>query len=385
MNICLFTPYFLPGIGGVELSLHYLALQLHRSGHKVSVLTGTRQESSSKDLDSRPYRVYSWHKFPFPLIRKKNTLLEKQLSANLSLHQAREPFDIVNAHFAYPTGYVASLWGQNHKPAVVITSQGVDVQKIPELDHYGYRYHQEMERKIRTAFTFADLATGMSRQIVKDTVDAGSPEAGTVLIPNGIAWGELRKPCAPPFDFPYILSLGRLDSIKGVDLLLKSFCEVCRRDSCVKLVVTGFGPSLHDLVEQALSLRIGDRVIFTGTKTGRDKSALFQHCRLFVCPSRTESLGNANIEAMACGKPVVAYRVGGIPDVVRDGVNGFLVTPYDISEFAGRILDLLQNPDLADRMGEAGKKNARDYDWPVITKLYVEAYNRAIEKRLKNP
>jgi glycosyltransferase involved in cell wall biosynthesis len=223
----------------------------------------------------------------------------------------------------------------------------------------------------------------MSRQIVKDTIEAGCPGSRAILIPNGIALRELKKPCEPPFDFSYILSLGRLDSIKGVDLLLKSFQELCRHDSSIKLFVTGTCPALHSLVDQTLSLRIGHRVIFTGTKTGCDKAALFQHCRFFVCPSRTESLGNANIEALACGKPVIAYRVGGIPDVIQNEVNGFLVTPYNTSEFADRMLDLLKYPDNSYRMGEAGKKIAQDYDWPIIARLYIEAYEKAVKNRAK--
>lgn len=384
MKICLFTPYFLPGIGGVELSLHYLALHLIKQGHKVSVLTATRQRNRPGTINSSGYRVYTWHNFPFPLIRKKNEWFEKNLLLNLSLHWAQNRFDVLNAHFAYPTGYAAAVWGKTRQAAIVITSQGVDVQMIPQLDHYGYRYDKEMEKKIRTAFRLADLSTGMSRQIVKDTIEAGCPESRATLVPNGIALEELQKPSEPPFDFPYILSLGRLDHIKGVDLLLKSFRKVYQHNRSIKLVVTGTGPAIHSLVDQALSLGIGDRVIFTGTKTGYDKIALFQHCRFFVCASRTESLGNANIEALACGKPVVAYKTGGIPDVIQHGVNGFLVTPYNTSEFADWILHLLQNPDLALHMGEAGKKTARDYDWSSITQRYLETYRMALRNKRKN-
>ena len=384
MRICLFTPYFLPGIGGVELSLHYLAGHLVGLGHKVSVLTATHQNSPPGTMNSSGYRVYSLHEFPYPLIRGENERIEKNLHLNLSIHWARERFDIINAHFAYPTGYIASIWGRNHHPAVVITSQGVDVQMIPEMDNYGYRYNKEIEEKIRAGLAGADLATGMSRQIVDDTIDAGCPQVKTLLIPNGIAADELQIPYEPPYDFPYILSLGRLDHIKGVDLLLKSFQEVCHHENNIKLVITGYGPDIHSLVDKALHLGIGERVIFTGTKTGSDKAALFQHCRFFVCPSRTESLGNANIEALAAGKAVVAYRVGGIPDIIRDGKNGFLVTPFDTSEFSSRMLELIQNPDLSVRMGAAGKETTPDYDWSVITKLYLDAYMRAI-KNSKSP
>lgn len=384
MRICLFTPYFLPGIGGVELSLHYLALHLVKNGHKVSVLTATKQKTRSGTISPFGYRVYTWHKFPLPLIRKKNEQKEKNLLFNLSLHWAQKPFDILNAHFAYPTGYAAAVWGQNHPTAVIITSQGVDVQMIPQLECYGYRYDKEMEKKIRLAFSLTDSATGMSHQIVKDTIEAGCPESRATLIPNGIALEELQKPSKPPFDFPYILSLGRLDHIKGVDLLLKSFHKVYQHDRFIRLVITGFGPAIHSLVDQALSLGIGDRVIFTGTKTGYDKTALFQHCRFFVCASRTESLGNANIEALACGKPVIAYQTGGIPDVIQHRINGFLITPYNTSEFADRMLHLIQKPDLALRMGETGKKNARKYDWSIITQRYLETYRMAMKNKIKS-
>ncbi len=384
MRICLFTPYFLPGIGGVELSLHYLAGHLVGMGHKVSVLTATPQDTPPGIMSPSGYRVYSLHEFPYPLIREKTERIEKNLHVNLSIHWALEKFDVLNAHFAYPTGYIASLWGQSHSPAVVITSQGVDVQMIPEIDNYGYRYHMEIEKKIRTGLTLADMATGMSREIINDTISAGCLEEKAILIPNGIAADELQKPYESPYDFPYILSLGRLDHIKGVDLLLKSFQEVCHHEDSIKLVITGYGPDIHSLVEQALLLRIGDRVIFSGTKTGSDKAALLQHCRFFVCPSRTESLGNANIEALAAGKPVVAYRVGGIPDIIRDGENGFLVTPYDTSEFAARMRDLIQDINLTQRMGDAGKKTAPNYDWSVIARKYIQSYDRAIKNKKKN-
>lgn len=144
--------------------------------------------------------------------------------------------------------------------------------------------------------------------------------------------------------------LGRLSYEKGFDLLLSAMRELGGE---VRLLLGGDGPQRERLAAEAAGL---ERVTLTGFVP--DVAAFMGKIGLFVLPSRSEGLGLVLVEAMAAGRPVVATRVGGVPEVVADGETGLLVPPEDSGALAAAVRRLLENPDLADRMGAAGRGRA---------------------------
>lgn len=175
-------------------------------------------------------------------------------------------------------------------------------------------------------------------------------EFGTL---NPEARATTREAFGIPPTAPLVGSVGRLHPQKDFATLLKAM--VCVRDRLpdAHLLLVGDGDLKPELVSQARSLELAQTVTFAGHRT--DIPEILSAVDLLVLPSLWEGLPNALLEAMAAGLPVVATAVGGTPEVVVDGVTGFLVPPRDPQALADAILRLLRDPELRQRMGEAGR------------------------------
>jgi glycosyltransferase involved in cell wall biosynthesis len=147
--------------------------------------------------------------------------------------------------------------------------------------------------------------------------------------------------------------IGRMTAVKRMDDILRAFAELRRRgvDACLCLV--GDGPDRDDVEEMASELRIMRDTLFLGYQD--DVAPFYAAFDVLLLPSANEGTPVSAIEALAAGKPVVATRVGGVPDVVRDGVDGFLVEAGDVDGLADRLAELAADREAAKRMGALGR------------------------------
>jgi glycosyltransferase involved in cell wall biosynthesis len=132
------------------------------------------------------------------------------------------------------------------------------------------------------------------------------------------------------------------------------------------------------LKEQVKNLGLADRVHFLGWRA--DVEEIMGCFDIFVLPSLNEGMGRVLVEAMAAGLPIVASRVGGIPDLVKNGKNGLLIPPADASALAKTISDLLSDKEKRNRMGEAGKKMCRQYSAEAMVEQIENLYTALLEK-----
>ena len=175
-----------------------------------------------------------------------------------------------------------------------------------------------------------------------------------VSVAGGQAAARARRVIGIPVEAPLVGSLGRLHSQKGFSDLLTALAQVRRRIPSVRLFLAGDGELRADLEAQSRSLGLSEAVTFAGVRT--DVPEILAALDVFVLPSLWEGMPNAVLEAMAAGLPVVATAVGGIPEVVVDGVTGLLVPPRDPDGLAQAIECLLRDPGLRRKMGQAGWK-----------------------------
>jgi glycosyltransferase involved in cell wall biosynthesis len=181
---------------------------------------------------------------------------------------------------------------------------------------------------------------------------------------------------APEGD-PTLVYVGRVERNsrwKGVDVLLHSFVRVLMKVPKARLEIVGAGDWMPDLQELAKELGVADKVVWHGALSGDELTRAYQHATAFVLPSTTDSenFGTVLIEAMACGRPVVATNVGGLRFTVRDGVDGILVPPSDYEALATACVKLLSDPELANRMGAAGRQAAVDtWEWKKLMSKMV--------------
>ena len=182
---------------------------------------------------------------------------------------------------------------------------------------------------------------------------------------------------------PTVLFVGGLEPRKGLEYLVHAMEEVVARIPNARLTAvakTGF----RGTDEWSWFATLADRLGLSGSvefleSVGQEKLLeLYADCDVLALPSKTEGWGLSLMEAMACQKPVVASRVGGVPELVRDGVDGILVEPGDVRGLALAIVRLLRDPGLARTMGTAGRQRVLDYSWDTTAEVVLGEYERAL-------
>ncbi|MGH7392610.1 MAG: glycosyltransferase, partial [Candidatus Rokuibacteriota bacterium] len=151
-------------------------------------------------------------------------------------------------------------------------------------------------------------------------------------------------------------TVGRLDPVKDQAGLIRAFAGLAREHADVRLIVAGDGPCRADLETLAASLGLGDRVLLLGER--RDVPRVLAALNVFVLPSVAEGISNTILEAMATGLPVIATRVGGNPELVEDGVNGFLVPRRDPDALRAAMARYVDDPHLAAVHGKSSRQRS---------------------------
>jgi glycosyltransferase involved in cell wall biosynthesis len=181
---------------------------------------------------------------------------------------------------------------------------------------------------------------------------------------------------------PLLAIGGRLHEQKGVLELFRMLALLAAEFPDVRLLVMGHRTVYdQEFAEAAQALGVAERVVPTGWLDGDELSAAYAACDVLVTPSICfDTFGLVNLEAMEHGKPVVATLFGGSPEVVQDGVTGFVANPFDTAAFAERIARLLRDPALAARMGAAGRERALErFRIERLTREFLEEYASAME------
>lgn len=181
---------------------------------------------------------------------------------------------------------------------------------------------------------------------------------------------------APQRSGGQVLYAGVLTPLKGLHLLINAFSAIAQRFPDSRLVIVGRAENQGYAVElrrQVASLALGSRIEFRAPVTQAELATLMAGSMVVVLPSASEGLGRVLIEAMASATPVIGTCVGGIPDIIENGVNGFLVPPNDAAALAQRLGWLLENPHQARAMGEAGEVFAGAF---FSTEIYLDGYRK---------
>jgi glycosyltransferase involved in cell wall biosynthesis len=195
------------------------------------------------------------------------------------------------------------------------------------------------------------------------------------------SWRDRRTP-----EGPLVAYVGRLIDWKGVDDLLEAAAILREPLPGFRLVIAGTGPLLEELRDRGRRLGIEAVVEFVGWLDQHDVRALQAAADVVVVPSRIaadgsrEAQGLSVVEALALGRPVVATRVGGIPDAIEDEVNGLLVPERDPASIARAVRRIWADRDLGVRLGLAAAERAKGYAWPEIAGRFVELFDDVVAR-----
>lgn len=202
------------------------------------------------------------------------------------------------------------------------------------------------------------------------------------VIPNGIDFDNIQDiPAKIDLNHPNIFFIGLLKEVKGIDLLLKSIPIIKKSITDIYVYIAGSGPLENELKLLVKKLDIEEEVNFLGFVSGDEKYSYLKSANVCVFPSIYEPFGIVIIEAMACGKAVVASNVGGIPFIVEDGKTGLLFEPSNVEELAEKIIELLENRKFRMKIGAAGKEKAKEFKWDKIAITTAQHYQEFISEK----
>jgi len=332
---------------------------------------------------------------PWDLLADANQALQV-ISTDLSMTAAVGTAQLVHSHtwYANLAGHLAAmLYGVPH----VMTMHSLEVLRPWKAEQLGGGYHLSSwcERDSATAAAAViAVSDGMRADILTAYPDI--PAERIHVIRNGIdtteyapdPGTEVLERFGVDLARPYVIFVGRITRQKGVPVLLRAASGLVPD---AQLVLCAGAADTPELLAEVTELVDGLR---TG-RNGRARSGilwipemlprpelvqLLTHATVFACPSLYEPLGIVNLEAMACATAVVGSRIGGIPEVVADGVTGLLVPPDDPGQLAEALNALLRDPDRAQAMGQAGRKRAvAEFGWQAIAAQTAALYAKLVK------
>lgn len=252
-------------------------------------------------------------------------------------------FDMIYATWAYPDGFGSYLIAKALKKPIVIKVHGSDINI--------YTKYFLRRKLIVHALKNSNAVIAVSNALKDSLVSLGVPQNHVVVVPNGINT-DVFKPlpqtkCREELGLPagrkIVLFIGNLVPVKGVSYLIEAFTQLVG-SSDVMLVILGDGNQKEELIGKADALHLKERVVFMGRQP-HDRIPLWMNaCDIFCLPSMNEGCPNVILEALACGKQVVATKVGGIPEIITSEEQGVLVPPGNADALANALEQALRKP-----------------------------------------
>ncbi len=401
------SPLDQPGVGdggGMNVYVGRLAAALARRGHDVDVYTRATSESAEATRRIEPgYTMHFVPAGPLSPVAKENLLeLVEEFTENVLSRFDLNPDlvpDVIHSNY-----YISGLIGhrlKHHLNRPMITT----FHTIEKVKMKGRSIADDLlssEVRIRAEEEVAgcsDYILASCQQEAMEIQDALGVDSKRIkILPLGVddaifAPGSremARIATNLPLDANILLYVGRIQPLKGLSLAFESFGELAKNDPKLRMVVVG-GPSGHlgqaeleKCISSANSRGIGDRLIFRDAVPQYELASYYRAADVLVVPSRTESFGLVALEAMSCGTPVVASKVGGLTSLVVDGVTGILVSERHPSSFARAIGLFLRNPTAKRSFGENGHSRSKSFSWQssalVAEKISINLANSRLMK-----
>ncbi|MGL4501605.1 MAG: glycosyltransferase family 4 protein [Planktothrix sp.] len=370
MRIALFTETFLPKIDGIVTRLCHTVEQLQRLGDQVLVIS-----PAGGLTDYKGARIYGVEGVPLPLYPELKLGIPHP-GIGVELEKFRP--DLI--HVANPA--ILGLGGLYYAKKLNIPLVASYHTHLPQyLHHYGLGMLEEvLWSMLRAAHNQAQLNLCTSTVMVQELdnhgierLDLWQRGVDTEMFQPSLATVEMRDRLSQGHpDCNLLLYVGRLGAEKEIEQI-KPVLETLPN---ARLALVGDGPN-----RQALEAHFqGTPTHFVGYLRGKDLAAAYASADAFIFPSRTETLGLVLLEAMAAGTPVVAARSGGIPDIVTDGVNGYLFDPDQENGAITATQRLFANPQERETLRQNARLEAERWGWAAATQQLRSYYQEILSR-----
>jgi len=357
--VSLFPPRWL---AGTEITTYFMAEHLALRGHEVHVITsldeGLPYESCEKDFYIHRIPQIKIRFFGVPFFYGAIIRTLRKIDPDL-IHTQSLGF-----------GMLALISKKMLKIPYAVWAQGDDV------------YHPDGFIKLisKTVIKNADSVlalTGDMKRVMQNIYDRD-----IAVMPNGINLADyIDEPSIKDRATmgKGILFVGRLESVKGVQYLIRAMKKVHNMIPDARLIIVGDGKEREMLESLSIQLGIQEYVQFIGKVPHEKVQTFMQQADVFVLPSLSEGLPNVIIEAMACGLPIVVSRVGGIPEIITNDTNGYLVEAKDTESIANFIILLLQDEKLRKKLSDNNKQLVKKYSWENVIVELESVYQLSIK------
>jgi glycosyltransferase involved in cell wall biosynthesis len=365
--------------GGSADVLLDLTAGLKGMGHDVSIAVGpTLEPQTDMNAFSRRSGIPVYH---IKSLKRDGSLFTDCLAffETLKIIRKLKP-DVLHTHTS-KAGFIGRIAGR---------IAGVKVAVHMPHGHIFYGYFSSMKtrffillEKIAAVFTYRILTLteiekmDYIREKITELHKITTIPCGIDIERYSVYRETVRNEFGIPSDLPLIGWVGRAEPVKGCEYFFRA-CHLIKKEMPhAKFLFVGEGPLRGEMEELAHSLGLNKEVIFAGYRT--DIPKIMNSIDLLLHTPMNEGLGRVLLEAMTCEKPVVATDVGGIPEIIEHGVQGFLVPAGDYASMARECLRILRDPELAKVLGSAGRERALDFSNGKMVRRIDSLYNESYE------
>jgi glycosyltransferase involved in cell wall biosynthesis len=309
------------------------------------------------------------------------------LRTALPLVRARmrdEHYDLVHVFFSLPTGAMLPFLSLGDTP-VIVSLRGSDVPGYDPYQRTLERVHQVLRPLTRWIWRRANRVVAVCESLGRLALRT-DPDLSYSVIPNGVDLTRFRPSTRARSRHRKIrcLVVARLVERKGIADLIQAIASLER--GRFELEIVGSGPDEQKLRELARILGVSNEVVFAGSVDRADIAGRYRDADIFTLASWEEAFGNVFAEALASGLPIVGSSVGGIPELVEHGKNGFLVPPREPRALAAAIRHLADHPELRAEIGRRNRAQAEsNLSWARVTTRYLSVYNGVLRRAPARP
>ncbi|MDO6598024.1 N-acetyl-alpha-D-glucosaminyl L-malate synthase BshA [Oceanihabitans sp. 2_MG-2023] len=368
-----------PTFGGSGVVATELGLELSKRGHEIHFITYNQPVRLELLSNNVHYHEVNVPEYPLFHYQPYELALSSKLVDMVKLHQ----IEVLHVHYAIPHAYAAymaqkMLRDENIYVPIVTTLHGTDITLVGSHPFY------------KPAVTFSinksDAVTAVSKSLKEDTLRLFDIKKEIDVVTNFIdvkkynhGFTDCQRDMMATEDEKIITHISNLRPVKRIADVIKIFNNI-QKEMPAKLMLVGEGPDKEKAELLCEKLNISDKVIFFGKSNEIDKILCFSD--LFLLPSETESFGLAALEAMVSSVPVISSNTGGIPEVNKQGVTGYLSNVGDVEEMSKNAIYVLSDSERLNTFKANAKKEAERFDIHHIVPQYEAIYQRTLNRCL---
>jgi len=381
MRIAIVTDTYLPQINGVVTAEQLLRRELERLGHEVFVLA-----PSYGGRETPERNVYRCWSVPFPTRMTRENRLSLRAPVGSRFDWRGAGVDLIHSQVEATMGSHALYWARRHRLPHVHTYHTLWSKYV----HYAgiaaplfalwvrrrtHLFCNQCERVIAPSAALRDHICALGVTVPVDVIPTGTD----IQVPRSPRpHSQVRAELGIPARRRVLGFVGRISAEKNVTLLIDALRSLLARGVDAHLVMVGDGPGRAEVEARIQTLRLRDRVTFTGYVPRERTFDYYALADVFVFSSLTETQGIVLLEAMSVGTPVVAYSAMGVAELMADGRGGLTAQPGDLDGFVERVCSLLRDPALRAAKAEEGRRKAAEWSIEATGRAMVSCYESAI-------